>query len=100
MHFWSNKTDEEKSQDLSPDDPVFTKKLQTMFNLNEYEWEKNREAVIPFSNKMNSIKEMMQKITYFKAKQRRSLKVDLPMLCLPALPTALRPQWRRALART
>ena len=31
-----------------------------MFNLNEYEWEKNREAVVPFSNKMNSIKEMMQ----------------------------------------
>ena len=60
LHFWSNKTDEEKSQDLSPDDPVFTKKLQTMFNLNEYEWEKNREAVVPFSNKMNSIKEMMQ----------------------------------------
>ena len=60
LHFWSNETDEEKSQDLSPDDPVFTKKLQTMFNLNEYEWEKNREAVVPFSNKMNSIKEMMQ----------------------------------------
>ena len=60
LHFWSNKTDEENSQDLSPDDPVFTKKLQTMFNLNEYEWEKNREAVVPFSNKMNSIKEMMQ----------------------------------------
>ena len=53
LHFWSNKTDEENSQDLSPDDPVFTKKLQTMFTLNEYEWEKNREAVIPFSNKVN-----------------------------------------------
>ena len=60
LHFWSNKTNKENSQHLSPDDPVFTKKLQAMFTQKEDEWERNREAVIPFSNKMNSIKEMMQ----------------------------------------
>ena len=60
LHFWFNKTDQEELQYLSPDDPIFSTKLQTMFNLKESEWEKNREAVIPFSNKMNSIKEMMQ----------------------------------------
>ena len=60
LHFWSNKTNKENLQHLSPDNPVFTKKLQAMFTQKEDEWEKNREAVIPFSNKMNSIKEMMQ----------------------------------------
>lgn len=60
LHFWSNKTNKENLQHLSPDNPVFTKKLQAMFTQKEDEWKKNREAVIPFSNKMNSIKEMMQ----------------------------------------
>ena len=60
LHFWSNKTNKENLQHLSPDNPVFTKKLQAMFTQKKDEWEKNREAVIPFSNKMNSIKEMMQ----------------------------------------
>ena len=60
LHFWFNKTDKEELDYLSPNDPIFSTKLQTMFNLKKSEWEKNREAVIPFSNKMNSIKEMMQ----------------------------------------
>ena len=60
LHFWFNKTDKEELDYLSPNDPIFSTKLQIMFNLKKSEWEKNREAVIPFSNKMNSIKEMMQ----------------------------------------
>ena len=37
-----NKTNKENLQHLSPDNPVFTKKLQAMFTQKEDEWEKNR----------------------------------------------------------
>ena len=58
----------EKVKLLSCEDPVFSSKLHTLYVQKQTEWQRNREVILPFSNKMKAIKEVMMNDNFERSK--------------------------------